>query len=48
MARLAYEKEVTALLAIAHGVHEKEVGRPYPDWPRWYAKHMTRTLRDAG
>jgi catechol 2,3-dioxygenase-like lactoylglutathione lyase family enzyme len=34
--------------AAAHGVHEKELGRPDPDWPQWYAEHMTRTLGDAG
>lgn len=34
--------------AQAHGVHEKELGKPDPDWPQWYAEHMTRTLRDAG
>lgn len=32
----------------AHGVHEKELGRPDPDWPQWYAEHMTRTLGGAG
>jgi hypothetical protein len=34
--------------AAAHGVHEKERGRPDPDWPRRYAEHITRTLGDAG
>jgi catechol 2,3-dioxygenase-like lactoylglutathione lyase family enzyme len=34
--------------AAAHGVHEKELGRPDPDWPRWYAEHMTRTLGEDG
>jgi NAD(P)-dependent dehydrogenase (short-subunit alcohol dehydrogenase family) len=34
--------------AAAHGVHEKELGKPDPDWPQWYAEHMTRTLREAG
>ncbi len=34
--------------AAAHGVHEKELGRPDPDWPQWYAEHMTRTLSEAG
>jgi catechol 2,3-dioxygenase-like lactoylglutathione lyase family enzyme len=34
--------------AAAHGVHEKDLGRPDPDWPKWYAEHMTRTLLDAG
>jgi catechol 2,3-dioxygenase-like lactoylglutathione lyase family enzyme len=34
--------------AAAHGVHEKELGRPDPDWPTWYAEHMTRTLGAAG
>lgn len=34
--------------AAAHGVHEKELGKPDPDWPQWYAEHMTRTLGVAG
>jgi hypothetical protein len=34
--------------AAAHGVHEKELGRPDPDWPQWYAEHMTRTLGGTG
>jgi hypothetical protein len=34
--------------AKAHGIHEKELGKPDPDWPQWYAEHMTRTLREAG
>jgi hypothetical protein len=34
--------------AEAHGVHEKELGRPDPDWPQWYADYMARTLRDSG
>jgi hypothetical protein len=34
--------------AQAHGVHEKELGKPDPDWPQWYAEHMTRALREAG
>ena len=32
----------------AHGVHEKEIGKPDPDWPQWYAAHMTRALAAAG
>jgi hypothetical protein len=28
--------------AVAHGRHEKEVGREDPDWPSWYAGHMAR------
>jgi hypothetical protein len=34
--------------AEAHGRHEKELGKPDPDWPQWYAEHMTLTLREAG
>jgi catechol 2,3-dioxygenase-like lactoylglutathione lyase family enzyme len=34
--------------AAAHGVHEKELGKPDPDWPQWYAAHMTKTLSEAG
>jgi hypothetical protein len=33
--------------AAAHGVHEKELGRPDPDLPQWYAEHMTRALGGA-
>jgi catechol 2,3-dioxygenase-like lactoylglutathione lyase family enzyme len=34
--------------AAAHGAHEKELGRPDPDWAKWYAEHMARTLSGAG
>ncbi len=34
--------------AAAHGLHEKEIGKPDPEWPQWYAEHMARTLREAG
>jgi hypothetical protein len=34
--------------AAAHGIHEKALGHPDPDWPQWYAAHMTLTLRNAG
>jgi hypothetical protein len=34
--------------AAAHGIHEKALGKPDPDWPQWYAAHMTLALRDAG
>lgn len=33
--------------ADAHHFHELENG-PDPDWPRWYAEHMTRTLGEGG
>jgi catechol 2,3-dioxygenase-like lactoylglutathione lyase family enzyme len=53
--RASVNGQATAILlqalksaAAAHGVHEKELGRPDPDWPKWYAEHMTRTLGDAG
>jgi catechol 2,3-dioxygenase-like lactoylglutathione lyase family enzyme len=26
--------------AAAHGKHEKEAGRPDPDWPDWYARYL--------
>jgi len=26
--------------AVAHGEHEKRIGRPDPNWPVWYAAHM--------
>lgn len=28
--------------AIAHGVHEKELGQADPDWPTWYARYMAQ------
>jgi hypothetical protein len=34
--------------AAAHHLHEQETGRPDPDWPRWYAEYMTRTLNEEG
>jgi hypothetical protein len=55
MAQTTTEPNTTAIFlellrraAQAHGVHEKELGKPDPDWPQWYAEHMTRTLREAG
>jgi hypothetical protein len=32
----------------AHGQHEEQIGHPDPDWPSWYAEHMTRTLAEEG
>jgi hypothetical protein len=32
----------------AHGEHEKETGQADPDWPEWYAAHMTRSLKEQG
>ncbi len=34
--------------ALAHGVHEKELGKADADWPQWYAEEMTRRLSDGG
>jgi catechol 2,3-dioxygenase-like lactoylglutathione lyase family enzyme len=34
--------------AAAHGLHEQEIGKPDPDWPQWYAEHMTKTLSQDG
>jgi catechol 2,3-dioxygenase-like lactoylglutathione lyase family enzyme len=36
--------------AAAHGQHEKEIGKPDPDWPDWYAKYMANESAgpDAG
>ena len=34
--------------AIAHGVHEKELGKADPDWPQWYAEEMARRLESTG
>jgi hypothetical protein len=28
--------------AAAHGQHEKEIGHPDPDWPKWYAQYMVQ------
>ena len=40
--------EILKRAATAHGVHEKELGRPDPDWPQWYAEHMARSLLEGG
>jgi len=40
--------ETLRTAAAAHGAHEKELGTADPDWPQWYAEHMTRTLSSAG
>jgi predicted enzyme related to lactoylglutathione lyase len=32
----------------AHGAHEEELRKPDPEWPQWYAEHMTRTLTEDG
>ena len=34
--------------ADAHGQYEERAGRSDPDWPGWYAEHMTRTLGEDG
>ena len=34
--------------AAAHGIHEQETGHEDPDWPSWYAAHMTRELAQDG
>ena len=28
----------------AHGEYERELGRPDPDWPAWYANHIVEQL----
>ena len=28
----------------AHGEYERELGRPDPDWPTWYANHIVEQL----
>jgi hypothetical protein len=33
--------------ADAHDQHEKQIGRPDPDWPDWYAEYMMRTLGEG-
>jgi len=55
MGQTTTEPDTTELLlellkgaAMAHGLHERELGRPDPDWPQWYAEFMTRTLGEAG
>lgn len=40
--------EMLKSTAAAHGVHEKELGKPDPDWPQWYAGHMAGMLEAAG
>jgi len=40
--------EMLKSAALAHGVHEKELGKPDPDWPEWYAEDMARRLNSAG
>ena len=34
--------------AAAHGIHEKELGKPDPGWAQWYAEYMSRALGEAG
>ena len=34
--------------AAAHGLHEKALGKPDPNWPQWYAEYMSRALGEAG
>lgn len=53
--RASLNGQATAILlealksaAAAHGDHEKELGRPDPDWAKWYAEYITRTLSAAG
>jgi hypothetical protein len=47
MAKISYDEMPNALTdaARAHGVHERELGYPDPDWPSWYARHMVRRLQ---
>jgi catechol 2,3-dioxygenase-like lactoylglutathione lyase family enzyme len=40
--------EALKTAASAHGDHEKQIGSSDPDWPKWYAEHMTRALGAAG
>lgn len=42
------KEKLTALLqgaADAHHVYEKNLGKPDPDWPAWYAEHILAQLR---
>ena len=41
-------QELLEHAARAHGIHEKEIGKPDPDWPPWYAQHMARELSESG
>src|SRR5260370_41595620 len=34
--------------ADAHGQHEKQIGRPDPDWPSWYAQYLEREQAGFG
>jgi len=40
--------ELLMKTAQAHGVHEKETGKPDPEWPAWYAAYLNRAFHDAG
>ena len=44
--KISYDAVLIALTdaATAHGMHERELGHPDPDWPQWYAHHMLKTL----
>jgi hypothetical protein len=33
--------------AEAHGQHEKQTGRPDPDWPDWYARYLAREQAES-
>jgi len=44
-AQVAYESAADLAAAMrraeeAHGRYERELGKPDPDWPGWYARYM--------
>lgn len=32
----------------AHGRYERELGRPDPDWPQWYARYLIEEQTVSG
>jgi hypothetical protein len=34
--------------ADGHARHEKEIGRPDPDWPTWYAQYLANESAERG
>lgn len=50
--RLAFDSAADLARALrraeeAHGEHERQTGRPDPDWPTWYAQLLEREQAGA-